>query len=57
MTIDIQPVKLDGKFYVGVTIDGHEMERHGPFPDADTAEDVAERMRRFSRALTGSSGG
>ena len=40
MTINMQPVEIDGKFYVGVAIGGHEMERRGPFPDADTAEIV-----------------
>ena len=56
MTINMQPVEIDGKFYIGVTIGGHEMERRGPFPDADTAEIVAERMRRFGRALTSGGG-
>ena len=41
MTIDIQPVKLDGQHWVNVIIGGHEMERRGPY-----------RLRRFGRALT-----
>jgi|SoimicmetaTmtLPC_FD_contig_61_1964151_length_406_multi_1_in_0_out_0_1 hypothetical protein len=57
MVINIQPVKLDGQHWVNVIIGGHEMERRGPFPGADTAEIVAERIRRFGRALTSSSGG
>jgi hypothetical protein len=56
MTIDIQPVKLDGQHWVNVIIGGHEMERRGPYPDADAAELAAERLRRFGRALTSSGG-
>jgi hypothetical protein len=52
MVINIQPVKLDGQHWVNVIIGGHEIERRGPFLNADTAEIWAERMRRFSRALT-----
>jgi hypothetical protein len=50
LNIDIQPVKLDGQHWVDVILDG-EMNRHGPFSDADEAETVAARLRRFSRAL------
>ena len=49
-TIDIRPIEIDGKFWVMVIMDGHEMEWRGPFSDADTAETVAARLRRFSRA-------
>jgi hypothetical protein len=53
-TIDIKPVEIDGKFWVMVIMDGHEMEWRGPYPDADTAEAIANRLGRFSRALTNS---
>jgi hypothetical protein len=56
MTIDIQPVKRDGQFWISVIIGGHEMEPRGPFPDAGTAETVADRMRRVGRALTSGGG-
>ena len=56
MTIEIEPVELDGKYFIDVTIDGHAMERRGPFPDADTAETIAERMRRVGRALMNGGG-
>ena len=51
MTIDIQPVELDGQHYVNVTIGGTAMERRGPYRDADKAEIMAEHMRRIGRAL------
>jgi hypothetical protein len=54
VTIDIRPVEIDGQFYVGVTMDGHETSRRGPFLNADTAESAAERMRQIGRALTSS---
>ena len=51
MTIDIQPVKLDGQHWVNVTIGGSEMERRGPFPDADEAEIMATRLAAMCRAM------
>ena len=56
-TIDIKPVEIDGKFWVMVIMDGREINWRGPFSDADTAETVANRLLRFSHALTSSSGG
>jgi hypothetical protein len=56
-TIDVGPIESNGEHYVSVTMDGHEMNRHGPYPNADEAEAVANRLLRFSRALTSSSGG
>jgi hypothetical protein len=57
MTIDIEPVKLDDQFSVTVIIGGTAMDPRGPYPDSGTAEALAERIRRFGRALTSSSGG
>jgi hypothetical protein len=54
ISIDIRPIELDDKHYVGVIIDGHEMNRHGPYPDADTAGAMADRLIQVSRALTSS---
>jgi hypothetical protein len=54
VTIDIRPIEIDGQFYVGVTMDGHETSRRGPFFDAAAAESAAERMRQIGRALTNS---
>jgi hypothetical protein len=32
MTINIEPIEVDGQHWVNVTIGGSEMERRGPFP-------------------------
>ena len=49
--IDIKPIEIDGKFWIMVIMDGREINWRGPFADADVAETVAARLRRFSRAL------
>jgi hypothetical protein len=54
LTIDIKPIEIDGKFWIMVITDGREINWRGPFSDADTAETVANRLMRFSRALTNS---
>ena len=56
MVIDIEPVKLNGQFWINVIIGGHQMTGRGPLPDAATAELVAEHMRRRGRALTSGGG-
>jgi hypothetical protein len=48
--IDIKPIEIDGKFWIMVIMDGREINWRGPFADADVAETVAARLRRFSRA-------
>jgi hypothetical protein len=53
MIVEVEPVKIGDGYFISVTIDGTAMERHGPLPDADAAEIVAERMRRVGRALSG----
>ena len=52
MIVQVEPVKLDGQHWVNVIIDGSEMERHGPYVDADTAEAMARRLLQFGRTLT-----
>jgi hypothetical protein len=49
MIVQVEPVKIGDEHWIGVTIDGSEMERRGPFPSAD----VARQLLRFSRALSG----
>ena len=49
--IDIKPIEIDGKFWIMVIMDDREINWRGPFADADVAETVAARLRRFSRAL------
>jgi hypothetical protein len=56
MNINIQPIKIGDEHYVAVVIGGSEMERRGPFSDADEAESVARRLLQFGRALTSSGG-
>jgi hypothetical protein len=52
MIVQVEPVKLDGQHWVNVIIGGSDMERRGPFSNADEAESVAGRLRRIARALT-----
>jgi hypothetical protein len=53
-TIDIRPVERNKKHYVVVIMDGLKMHQRGPYFSADKAAAVAERLLRFSRALTSS---
>ena len=46
-----RPVEIDGQHWVSVNMDGHEMERRGPFPDADAAEAMAARLGAICRGL------
>jgi hypothetical protein len=57
MVVEVEPIEANGKHWIAVVIDGIAMKRHGPLPDAVTAEIAAARVRRFGRALTNSSGG
>jgi hypothetical protein len=50
MNVRIQPARLDGEFWVDVTMDG-EMSQHGPFADKAEAETVAVRFAAVCRAL------
>jgi hypothetical protein len=54
ITVDIRPIELDGKYFIDVVIAGSKTAPHGPFSDADEAEAAANRLLRFSRALTSS---
>ena len=55
MVISIEPIEIDGKFYVGVTIDG-EVRRHGPYDDTNAAEAMARRLMQVGHGLTSSGG-
>jgi hypothetical protein len=48
---DIQPIEIDGKHYVDVSIDGQELQRRGPFQNAEAAEATAARFAAFCRGL------
>jgi hypothetical protein len=51
LTIDIRPAEIDGKHYVSMSMDGREMKRHGPFPNADAAGAMAETGSCYTGAL------
>jgi hypothetical protein len=51
--IQVEPIEVNGKHYVGVAIDGTAMEPRGPYPDSDTAELAAAKMRAMGRTLNG----
>jgi len=44
LIIDIQPVEIDGKHYVGMSMNGRKMEQRGPYPTAAAAEAVAREL-------------
>ena len=41
---DIQPIEIDGKHYVDVTIDGQELQRCRPLHDMNEAQAMAARF-------------
>jgi hypothetical protein len=44
LIIDVRPVEIDGKHYVGMSINGREMEQRGPYPTAAAAEAMAKEL-------------
>jgi len=44
LVIDIRPVEIDGKHYVGMSMNGREMEQRGPYPTAAVAEAMAREL-------------
>src|SRR5262245_57414229 len=44
LIIDIRPVEIDGKHYVGLSMNGREMEQRGPYPTAAAAEAMAREL-------------
>ena len=51
MTIDIQPIEIDARYYVEVSLDGTTMTPRGPFATADEAEAMAAQLGAISRAM------
>jgi hypothetical protein len=49
--ISIQPVEADGQFWVRLNLDGDEMERRGPFANADEAGAMAAQLAGICRAM------
>jgi hypothetical protein len=54
MIVQVEPVEIDGKFWVNVSI-GDKTEQHGPYGPGE-AEAVARRLMQFGRTLTSSGG-
>jgi hypothetical protein len=46
MVIDIQPIEIDGRHYVSISMGGREMRRHGPYPTAAAAGKHADQLTR-----------
>src|SRR5262245_18528525 len=44
LVIDIRPVEIDGTHYVGMSMNGREMEQRGPYPTAAAAEAMAREL-------------
>jgi hypothetical protein len=44
LVIDIRPVEIDGKHYVGMSMNGRKMEQRGPYPTAAAAEAMAREL-------------
>ena len=51
MTITIQPVEIDGAFWVRLSMDDQEMRRHGSFSSADEAEAAAYQLAGICRGV------
>ena len=48
---DIQPIEIDGKHYIDGVVDGQELQRRGPFQNAEAAEATAAQLASFCRGL------
>jgi hypothetical protein len=51
LTITIQPVEIDGAFWVRLSMDDQEMRRHGSFSSADEAEAAAYQLAGICRGV------
>ena len=51
MIANITPAEADGQFWVRLSLDGSEMERRGPFANADEAGAMAARLAGICRAM------
>jgi hypothetical protein len=50
MSVDITPVEIDGQFGINMSMDGHEMNRSGPYA-IDEAKATIERLAGVCRVL------
>jgi hypothetical protein len=44
ITMEVQPVEIDGKHWVDVTVGGRKLKKRGPFKNASTAKAEADRI-------------
>jgi hypothetical protein len=45
--MDIEPVEIDGKHWVTISVDGCELKRRGPFPSAVVARAMVDQLREL----------
>jgi hypothetical protein len=45
--MDVQPIEVDGKWWVEISMNGRKLKRRGPFKDANTAKIEADRVVRY----------
>jgi hypothetical protein len=46
LTMEVQPIEVNGKWWVAVSLNGRAMKRRGPFPSADAAQTAAGKLIR-----------
>jgi len=46
LTMECNPIEVDGKWWVDVSLNNRKMKRRGPFPNADKAKAEADRIIR-----------
>jgi len=52
LTMECNPIEVDGKWWVDVSLNNRKMKRRGPFPNADKAKAEADRIiREWTPAL------
>jgi hypothetical protein len=49
LTMDVQPIEVDGKWWVDVSLNGRKMKRRGPFLSADAAKIAADKFLQHWR--------
>jgi hypothetical protein len=52
IAMNVEPIEIDGKHWVEVSMNGRKMKRRGPFKDANTAKAEADRVVRYWQPST-----
>ena len=47
IAMSVEPVEAGGKWWVAVTVGGHQLKRHGPFKSADVAKSKADQVIKY----------